>query len=150
MFILLLHEIGHSATYFLCAILLVKLLKLDKYPLKEILLGYMVSLGLDVDHLLDYFIINNWSGFSIKEFLFGNYFLTSNKIYVLLHAWEWAFFLVLLHFILKRKYNFILFAAFGIAAHLIFDTVSYGFNWQAYLFTHRYLNNFDKIVFMAP
>jgi len=127
----------------------VKLLKLKKYPVRDLILGYLVTVGLDGDHLFDYFMINNWSHFNLKEFLSGYYFETADQIFVLFHAWEWVAFCVLLFLLFKKKYKVILFIAVGIAAQLIFDTVSHGFDWQAYFITNRYLHNFDKTIFIS-
>ena len=153
MITLLLHEIGHSCTYFLLVIFLVKILGCEKYPVKNVLLGYLVTIGLDGDHLVDYFAFSSSFHFNLIEFLLGHYFYTSDKIYVLLHAWEWVLLLIIIYFILspvlKEKYKFILFIVVGMAAHLIFDTLSYGFHWNAYFITTRILHNFDKTIFIS-
>lgn len=144
---LLLHEIGHTAIYLLLAILLTKLLKYKKYPVKLIIVGYLITIGLDADHLLDYLIVKSFNGFNLNEFFFGSYMITAQKIYVLLHAWEWAILMVLLYFLFHEKYNFFLFVAIAIAAQLIFDTISYGFDWQSYFIVFRAHHNFSKHVF---
>lgn len=149
MFTLLLHEIGHSAIYFLLAIALTKLLKYEKYPWKLILFGYIITIGLDVDHVLDYMIVNNWNGFNFQDFLFSDYMLLTSKIYVIFHAWEWAILMVLFYYLFHERYNFFLFIAIAIAAQLIFDTVSYGFSWDAYFIFHRAIAGFDKHLFIS-
>jgi len=146
---LLLHEIGHTAVYFLLAIALTKALNFNKYPIKLIILGYLVTIGLDADHLIDYFMADYWSGFSLYEFIFGSYLELSPKTYVIFHAWEWVLLSIFFYFLFRKKYKFLLFIAAGIAAQLIFDTISYGFNWESYLITNRVLRHFDKNVFTS-
>ena len=149
MFTLLLHEIGHSATYFLLAIALTKVLKYEKYPWKLILLGYIVTIGLDADHLLDYMLATGWNGFSFKNFIYSDYMLMTGKVYLIFHAWEWVLLSVLFYLLFHEKYNFFLFIAIGIAAQLLFDTVSYGFNWDAYFIFHRAFVNFNNHIFLS-
>lgn len=144
---LIIHEIGHTAMYFLLAIILMHCLNIKKVPWKLLLFGYFVSVFIDSDHLLDYFIYKNALTLNIKEFLTSDYFSANGKIYVLFHAWEWVLLLIVSYFVTRKKYPAVLFVATGLIAQLIFDTISHGFDPRVYLITYRIINNFSNLIF---
>ena len=144
---LLLHEIGHASFYFLLILPFLYLLYKNRFPVREALFGLLVTIGLDADHLLDYMLYKKWLGFSWHEFLVGDYFKLSGKIYVVLHSWELVLVFLIAYFASKRRNNLALFIALGIAAQIIFDTVSYRFYPEVYFFSYRFLNNFSEVIF---
>ncbi len=146
---LLIHEIGHTATYLLMVIALAHLLKYKKLPLKEILIGYTVTILMDSDHLVDYLLYKKWLYFNLHEFFSSNYFEVNGTIYVLLHAWEWVAILLGIFVLTKKRHLIILFIAVAIAAHMVFDTVSYGFDSKVYFITYRAINDFASSIFYS-
>jgi hypothetical protein len=145
---LIIHEIGHSAAYFLLVIPLLHLLKYERIPWKFIILGYFISILIDLDHLVDYFIYKGSLSFNLWEFFTYNYFDANGKVYNLLHAWEWGVILLVIYLATGKRYKFILFIFVALSAQLLFDTISYGFDPKVYLITYRYMNNFTNAIFI--
>jgi len=144
---LLIHEIVHASVYLLIALIVIHIFKPEIFPHKNMLLGLLVTIGMDADHLVEYYLYKKSLVFSLKEFIDLNYFELLGKTYLFLHAWEWIILLFIAHFILKKKYKFILFVALGMFAQLLVDSLSYGFDLRVYFITFRYLNNFDQFIF---
>jgi len=144
---LLVHELVHITAYLLLAFTLIIFLKLKEIPYKDILLGLLVTVGMDVDHLFDFFLYKGKITFNIKEFIELNYFELLGKTYIPLHAWEWVALLLIIYLVLKKKYRCILFVALGVFAQLLIDSLAYGFDWRVYFITYRYLNNFNQVLF---
>ncbi len=142
---LALHELGHIAT-FAVFVLPIFLATKKIFAAKNYLIGLAVTLFLDLDHLIDYFMYKG-IGFNVSEFLSGIYFHASQKVLVFFHSWELAAILLGVYFLQKRKHAWLLFVFVGIAAHLIFDTVYYGFNLDVYFLLVRIFNGFNILVF---
>ena len=147
MFSLPLHELGHVAVYLLSAIPLYHFLKKYGTSLYDFLFGFLVTILIDLDHVIDYLTANGWSRLSVSEFLEGKYFHQMGKIYVFFHSWELALLLLAIYFFAKQKHKWILFVFLGIFVHLVFDTLSYGFDFKVYFLVTRILNNFSEVIF---
>lgn len=147
MYDLLLHELIHVGTYTFLAFSMIIAFKPEKFPFKNLFLGLIVTIGMDADHLLDYFLYKGNFVLDLQEFLNSNYFESLGKTYVLFHAWEWVVLLLFIYLASKKRYSFILFIALGIFAQVLVDSLSYGFNWRVYFITYRLLNNFDQAIF---
>ena len=145
---LLIHEIIHIAAYLILVYGLIQLLKLKDVTYKDILVGLAVTVGMDVDHFFDFFLYKGRIALNIKEFIDLNYFVLLGKTYLPLHAWEWVVLVLTVYILLKRKHKALLFIALGLIVHLLVDTLSYGFDWQVYFITFRFLNNFDQAIFL--
>lgn len=129
---------------------------------KQLLPSYLGSfLGgflLDSDHLIDYILVFG-SKFRLNYFLESYEFLTSRKVYVFFHAWEWVIALILLIIFLSGKQLlaknpalktvriFLIAFTLAMALHLFFDSVSNDVKPVSYSLIYRLLNNFnaDKI-----
>ncbi len=144
---LLIHEGIHSAAYLILVVLMILILKSEKLPVKELVIGWVFTLGLDLDHLIDYFIYKEGIRLNIIEFLTHDYLLSNGKVYLFLHAWEWVLVLLVAYMAKKSKPKIILFLALSIIAQLIVDTLSYGFDWRVYFISFRFINNFDHALF---
>lgn len=144
---LLIHELIHASVYLVLVLVLIKTFKPKVMPYKNILLGLVVTIFMDMDHLVDFFLYKGSLTFNLHEFLFLNFFELLGKTYLPLHAWEWVALLLLLYLVLKKKYQFILFIALGIFCQLLVDSLSYGFDWRVYFITYRYLHHFDQSIF---
>jgi hypothetical protein len=104
---------------------------------------------IDMDHLIDYFIAFGWS-FRLDYFISGYQFLKSNKMYVLLHGWEYVMILAILVVIIKSKVvkSICLALALGIFLHLTVDVVANNMAFKTYFTIYRMKNNFavEKLV----
>jgi len=129
------------------ALTLIHIFKPKIFPYKNVLLGLFVTIVVDVDHLVEYFLCKKNLSFNLKEFIDLNFFELLGKTYLFMHAWEWVVLLVIAYFLLERKYKFILFIALGVFAQLLVDSLSYGFDWRVYFITFRYLNDFNQVIF---
>lgn len=146
-FQLFVHELVHIAAYFLLVIIALIIFKPDTIPWKNMILGLLVTVFMDADHLVDYFLYKRNLAFSLSEFIDLNYFELLGKTYIPLHAWEWVVLLLIVYFALRKKYQFILFIALGMFSQLLVDSLSYGFDWRVYFITYRFLNNFEQSLF---
>ena len=141
--LLILHELGHLISYFL-AVAILYLFSKKYFTLKNFLVGLLATVFIDLDHVIDYLIYKGYLAFDIWEFFSGSYFAFNGKAYVIFHAWEY----VLLIFLLfldesdKKGKSWMLFIAVGLFAHLVFDTVSYGFPWEMYSIMSRVFDSF--------
>lgn len=100
----------------------------------------------DFDHLLDYFKAWKVRGFSRKaltSIFAGNYFLINNRVYVILHAWEW----IIIWFFgwsLAGRFDVALTGATSLMVHLSMDHLSYKLHRHAYFITYRIIRGFDS------
>jgi len=92
---------------------------------------------IDLDHLLDYFFYK--SEFSLRDF-FGNVYLDSGKVYVLLHSWELNILILMAAVIFKSYGLFVLFLSMSL--HLIIDNAQRK-NPMFYLISYRIAKEFS-------
>ncbi len=144
---LVMHEFGHVIAYSLGA-LLVYLLRKDFLTLRNYFIGLGVTLLMDTDHFIDYFLHTGFR-FNFYEFFTGMYFNQSGKVYLFLHSWELVGFLLLLFLVIKNKlkYSWLLFVALGVGVHLLYDMFYYSIEWRSYLLYVRLLQDFSIGVF---
>lgn len=90
---------------------------------KAIILYFIISIGMDIDHLFDFF---GYYGFTFDPALFFklDYFDGPGRAFVPFHAWEW----ILVTFLLfKKTWKVIwLILMFGMLSHLILDSINVG------------------------
>lgn len=144
---LLLHEIGHMLVYFVMLIPLLVVLGEKKLLTKYALVGFLVTMLLDADHLYEYMLSVDWSTFNLADFLSSSYFDKIGRIYVLFHAWEWVALTLIIYKLTASKHKWLLYVAVGVAAQLVFDTLSYGFDPRVYFISYRYVNDFALSIF---
>lgn len=117
----------HEALHLLFALPFASVLWKNTKSKKQILILFLVTIFVDLDHLIDYF---KYFGFnlSILDFLSGEYFVVTHRAFTLLHAWEWLLILAILA--RYRGWNS-LYAAlfFGLLPHIIFDSIVTGRPW---------------------
>jgi hypothetical protein len=137
------HEIGHIAAYTIAA-LLIALIWRKYFSAKNYLVGLAVTLLIDADHLIDYYLYKGFA-LDIREFFSGIYFRNAGKVHVLFHAWEVVLLIFLAFFMEKNKVrrSWILFVGVGIFVHLVFDTLYYGFDPLAYSIIMRLWRGFS-------
>ena len=102
-----------------------------------IFFGWMI----DIDHMFDYLLFKKSFKFNLKEFLSGDYFKTSKKIYIPLHSYEISIMLFFL-FMYTNEISFI-FIFFAHILHLLQDQLTNKVKPLTYLFTYRAVKSFD-------
>ena len=111
-----------------------------------ILVAFLIGIFIDVDHLFDY-----WAYFGLNfnpaNFLnVASYVYGSQKVYVLLHGWE---FLLIFGFVAKvfekkLKIKGLMWAVvLSYLGHLLWDNFSFSHHPLAYSFLFRLINNFS-------
>ncbi len=144
---LFVHEICHILTYVLF-VLIAKGLFPKFFSRANFFMGLLVTFFVDLDHLVDYFLYAG-ARFNLVEFLSGAHFAYNNFTIVPLHGWEYVL-IALVYFLLqkhKKKYSWVLYLAIGLGAHLVFDTLSYGFPWYVYFILYRAYRGFSPSAF---
>jgi hypothetical protein len=114
---LLVHEVLHLVIALPFAYFLWKKTK----NRKAILILFLVTIFVDVDHLVDYFAVNGVS-LSISGFLSMGYFDSDKIAYIPFHAWEYLVVLAYLVKVRGWKSNYSPFLL-GLTPHYILDAV---------------------------
>lgn len=111
-------------------------------------LTFIVSVAVDADHLLDYFLhlYKTKKKFSVTTFLGGSYFDARKKIIVMLHAWEIVFILLVLY--LLTQHLLFISVALGLMTHLLVDQFTNNVQNLSYFFLYRLANNFKQSAIM--
>lgn len=108
--------------------------------LVAIAFGFLI----DVDHLFDYFACFGLGKFSLKKFFnIGSHMKPFEKVYVILHGWEYVLLFWLAgSWIGAPGLNW----AMGLSylVHLIWDQFSFSHHPLLYFFTFRLLKRFDR------
>ncbi len=97
---------------------------------------------IDGDHLIDYFI-NRGFKLNSADFFSGKHFVTSGKVYVFAHGFEYAIIFIALGFIFPNLGWLFLSLGFSNLLHLLYDTVMNGAVWPTYFISYRAAKNFD-------
>lgn len=99
---------------------------------------------IDIDHFLDHFLSFGFN-FNYDYFLNGEYFLRSNKAYIIFHAFEYVILVGLFAvFIKDRKKKMIFYGlALGVLSHLLIDILLFPNPIRGYFILYRILNGFN-------
>jgi len=131
------HEILHLLIGLLVGVLALFLFKKKKL----ILLSLIVTFGIDLDHLVDYF---HYFGLNFQDPIAGpDFFCLSGKLFIPLHAWELIPLLIILSFVFKNKKVIFLSVVLALLGHYLLDQFSNGMCPFGYSLIYRFLNNFD-------
>jgi len=105
---------------------------------------FLGGLLIDVDHFLDHFLSFGLN-FNYEYFISGEYFMMSNKAYIIFHAVEYVIILGLIYFFLKDQKRKMIFAslALGVLAHLLIDIFLVPNPIKGYFIIYRILNGFN-------
>lgn len=97
---------------------------------------------LDIDHLFDYglYLKKRNKKFRVSEFLSGQHFTQSHRMFVFLHSWELVI-LLWLPYLYFKEIGFWA-ASLALLSHLIVDQFTNNIPRYFYSLTFRYLNNF--------
>ena len=112
----------------------------SKQPLVGVIAGLLGGFFIDLDHVIEYLLVFG-PQFSLEQFLAGRQFLVSSQIFLVFHAWEYAFLLGILALIIKKRWPlaavFILALAFSGVVHLASDSVINDYPLRNYSVIYR-------------
>ena len=112
--------------------------------------AFLLGVFVDADHLFDYFAYFGWHFNLVDFFHAGNYMEEAEKVYVLLHGWEFIIPLWLIGRWLgkKAKIKGLEWAVvLAYLAHLLWDNLSFNHHPLAYSFVYRLLHHFSPNIF---
>lgn len=107
--------------------------------------GFLGGFLIDLDHVLEYFFVFGLN-FNFSRFFSGWQFLKSDTIYLIFHAWEWVFLILVLALILRSLRNlkiFLLILSLALAVHLISDSLINNYPLRFYTISYRASQNFS-------
>jgi phosphoglycerol transferase MdoB-like AlkP superfamily enzyme len=126
--------------------------RLFKKPGLGIIVGIMGGFLIDLDHVLEYFLVFGPT-FNFQYFIESRQFLISDKIRLFFHAWEYFPILLALAFIFRKKQNLkVIFFTLAIsgAVHLVSDVVINGYYFKYYSLLHRSQLDFSAVRILPP
>ena len=109
----------------------------------------LISIFIDLDHFIDYFLYVDFSRFNLAEFLAVDYVLEVNKIYVLFHGWEFVLLFLLLANIFKKYQPILLTIGLAVFGHLLVDQFTNGAVFFSYSLIYRFINDFSYNAFIG-
>lgn len=132
---LFLDEIAHG----LFALPFATFLWLKTKKAKYFFLVLLVTYIIDFDHWVDYFLANG-TYINLKTFFKMDYFSQNGRVFVIFHAWEYAFILLFLAY--KKGWESIFaLLAMALLPHLVYDSITLN-SIIFYSITYRALNGF--------
>jgi hypothetical protein len=152
---LFLHILIHISLSFLAGFVVWRALKEGITGYFQVFLVFFSALVLgvavDFDHFIDYFLAFGFS-FNSDYFISGYQFLKSDRLYVLLHAWEYVVILAILAFLIKNKLAKAMFfsLALGLFFHLSADVLIDNVPARTYSIIFRVKNNFELEKIVTP
>lgn len=117
-----------------------------------VLAGISGGFFIDLDHILEYFLVYG-PHFNLVYFLEGRQFLSSDKIHIWFHGWEYGLILLGLARLLRRKkyiYVFLIALTFGGLVHLATDCLINQYPPQNYSVLYRYQQGFAAQKLLSP
>lgn len=116
--------------------------------LAAILGGFLI----DLDHVLEYFFVFGLN-FNVNKFLHGYQFLTSDKIWLVFHAFEYFPLLLIISYFFryqKKLSLFFLVLAFSGLVHLVSDCYINNYPAKNYSIIYRASKNFSAQELLRP
>ena len=114
---------------------------IDGVNLNIILLCLIFGWLIDLDHLIDFFLLNKKKDyFNLNLFISGSYFQKTQKIYIFLHSYEITLILIFLSSFYDKN---IFYVALAHILHLFQDHIFNKVKLFSYFFIYRLSNNFD-------
>lgn len=107
--------------------------------------GILGGFLIDIDHVLEYFFVFGLR-FNLTDFLNGLQFLTSDKIWLVFHAYEYFPILIFFAYLFRKKEAlsfFLITLAFAGFVHLVSDSYINNFSPKHYSLIHRASKNFS-------
>ena len=114
-----------------------------KSLLLSLTFALIAGVGIDIDHLFDYFMAFGFH-FNYQSFIDGENFLKTGKAYIFFHAFEYTLIFGLLSAFAKSKKMKMIFMALslGILFHLLTDILLFSIPMKIYFLSYRIFNNF--------
>lgn len=105
---------------------------------------FLGGVVIDIDHFFDHFLSFGFN-FNYDYFINGEYFLRSNKAYIVFHAFEYVIITGLFGILLKDRKKKIIFygLALGMLSHLLIDIFLFPNPIKGYFILHRIMNGFN-------
>lgn len=105
---------------------------------------------IDVDHLLDY-TWNRLGPFTIGRFVRMCGEFRIDKLYLLLHSFEWLLPLLIWAYLVDGP-SWIKAGGLGLGSHILMDVLGNGMRLHGYLLTYRVVCRFDsrKLIYALP
>lgn len=133
----LFHEFLHLAIAILVGFLAAFVFKQKRL----IFLSLVVSLGIDLDHLADYFY---YFGLDFQNPVIGlDFFCLSGKLLIPLHTWEFLPVLFILAWKLEKLRGIFITIALALTGHYLLDQFSHAVFPFGYSLIFRIANGFD-------
>jgi len=117
-----------------------------------IIFGFLGGFLIDLDHVLEYFFVFG-PRFNLEYFLQGRQFLTSEKIYLIFHAWEYLPLLLIVALVFKKRETFraaVLTLAVAASVHLLTDSLINNYSLQYYSIAYRAENGYAAQKLLSP
>lgn len=134
----------HEITHLLVALLLGFIVFWKSRSLKLIIILFIVTFLVDLDHIYDYFHFTGnlsfWEYFSKIDV-----FSTSQQAFILAHSWELV--IILGGWGWRRRQSAVLVASLALAGHLLVDQLTWTENLLAYFLALRAINQFSLVWF---
>ena len=106
------------------------------------LICFLTGILIDIDHLFEYIKDVGWN-LNLKQFFKFCYELKYERLYLLLHAYEYLFLIAII--IIISDFNHLAIAVgIGYMQHLIFDQVVNPVRPMTYFISYRLKNRFSK------
>lgn len=137
---LLPHEIIHLLVAFSLSFIVFRKFR----SLKLIIILFIVTFLVDLDHIYDYFHFTGNLSFW-EYFAKIDVFSTSQQAFVLAHSWELVIILGVWGW--RRRQPAILVVSIALAGHLLVDQLTWTQNLLAYFLTLRAMNQFSLVWF---
>lgn len=133
--------ITHEIFHLIISLLIGFWFFIKKHNFRYLAVSIIVSLGLDIDHLFDYF---HYFGLTIVNPITGpDFFCLSGKLLVPFHSWELVILGFLLGMFFRRWRSVFLMLSVVILGHLLLDQFSYHMYPLAYSFLYRLYFKFN-------
>ncbi len=113
--------------------------------------GILGGFLIDLDHILEYFFVFGLN-FNLRDFLNGLQFLTSDKIWVIFHAYEYFPILIFFAYLFRKKKAlsfFLITLAFAGFVHLVSDSYINNFPLKHYSLIYRASKNFSALEILS-
>ena len=114
---------------------------IDGINFNIILLCLLFGWLIDLDHLIDFILLNEKKDyFNLNLFFSGSYFQKNQKIYIFLHSYEITLALIYFSNLYDKKIYYVALAHF---LHLFQDQIFNNVRFFSYFFIYRLSINFD-------
>lgn len=110
----------------------------------SLIFTFLGGVLIDIDHFLDHFLSFGFN-FNYDYFIKGEYFLKSNKAYIVFHGFEYVVLFGVLALFVKARIRKMVFIAIalGMLSHLLIDIFLFPNPIKSYFILYRIFNGFN-------